>query len=83
MHWQTNTSTDNAQARKHASRETRLQINASVEKTKMTFCMRKKSTLNMCDIVAMPWGSALPLPLRPRRSGHAALSGPVLPCSSG
>ena len=54
-------------------------------KSKLDFAIRfaiKQSTLNMSDIVAMPWGSALPLPLRPRTSGHAALSGPVSPCSS-
>ena len=41
-----------------------------------------KNKIYMSDIVAMPRESALPLPLRPRTSGHAALAGAVSACSS-
>ena len=42
----------------------------------------QKNTPNRSDSVALSRGSALPLPLRAKMSGHAALSGAVLARSS-
>ena len=54
-------------------------------KSKIKMCdqsCNQKNTPNMSDNVALSRGSALPLTLRPKMSGHAALSGAVLARSS-
>ena len=51
-------------------------------KFKMCYELWLKNTLNMSDSVALSRGNALPLPLRPKTSGHAALASAVSACSS-
>ena len=56
-----------------------------MRKSKLKICYQNlnyKSKFSMSDNVALSWASALPIPLCPKKSGHAALAGAVSACSS-